>query len=870
MTVLMVPNDGKTLWPTLGPQVCEWIERNLVHGPGDLRGEPARLDDEKRALIYRAYELFPPGHAEAGRRRFKRVGLSLAKGLAKALALETVLPTPTGWTTIGEVVVGDKLLGMDGRPISVIAKSAVFFSRPCFLVRFRDGSELIADADHRWFTQTRRPEGQGVVTTAEIRNSLYWHPTKPYANHRIPVAAPFELPEADLPIPPYTLGVWLGDGRNSNSMITKGSHDLSQIEHHVNEEGIETSRYEYEDRAPNLWLKGLNPKLRDFALLHQKHIPSVYLRASIPQRLALLQGLMDTDGTVSLGRNGNGRCTFGSKDKPLAEGVLELTRTLGIRPTWGVKRAKFNGRDYGEYYEVGFTPRDDVAAFRLERKLKKSKRTARKTSQALSRTIIAIEQVPSVPVQCIAVDSVDHLYLAGEGMIPTHNTELAAWIAAAELHPSAPVRCVGFDRRGSPLGGPVSDPYVPLVAYTEEQSDELCYGALKAILEESAVREDFDIGLERIMRKDGDGKAVSLSAAPSSRDGARTTFSVFDETHWWTLPRLKKAHQTMLANLPKRKIADPWALEITTAPEPGMGSVAESTMDYARAVSEGRAQDARLFYFHREASEGHDLATEDGARAAVIEASGEAAKWRDIDAIVALWADPTTDRNYWERVWCNRLVRTSGQAFDAELFKSLAGESPVKDGDLITLGFDGAVFHDSTALVATHVETGYQWLAGVWEAPHGLPEWHVPEQEVDDCVDAMFQRYEVWRLYADPPYWQSWVAHWSGKYGEDRVIEWWTNRRRQMTHALENYDTAMKQGSLSHDGSAVLVRHIANSCRHDLPQLDDEGRHQWLIRKERSDSPRKIDAAMAAVLSWEARTDAIAKGEVNTVEWSVV
>lgn len=533
MTTLMIPNDGKSLWPTLGGQVCEWIEENLVHGPGDLRGEPARLDDEKKALIFRMYEVFPQKHREAGRRRFKRVGLSLAKGLAK--------------------------------------------------------------------------------------------------------------------------------------------------------------------------------------------------------------------------------------------------------------------------------------------------------------------------------------------------TELAAWIAAAELHPAAPVRCVGFDRRGNPIGGPVSDPYVPLVAYTEEQSDELCYGALKCILEEGALRDDFDIGLERIMRVGGDGKAVSLSAAPSSRDGARTTFCVFDESHWWTLPRLKKAHQTMLANLPKRKLSDAWALEITTAPEPGVGSVAESTMEYARAVHEGRAKDTRLFFFHREASDKHDLTTKKGARAAVVEASGEAAKWRDIDAIVALWADPTTDRNFWERVWCNRLVRTSGQAFDVPLFKSLEAESPVKDGDLITLGFDGALFRDATALVATHVETGYQWLCGAWEPPHGHPDWKVPEQEVDDCVDALFERYNVWRLYADPPYWQSWVAHWSGKYGAERVIEWWTNRRRQMTHALENYDTAMKQGALSHDGHEMLVRHVANAYRHDLPQLDEEGqKHMWLIRKERSDSPRKIDAAMAAVLSWEARTDCVASGPVDTVEWSVV
>lgn len=444
-------------------------------------------------------------------------------------------------------------------------------------------------------------------------------------------------------------------------------------------------------------------------------------------------------------------------------------------------------------------------------------------------------------------------------------TELAAWIVACELHYAAPVRCVGFDRKGNPIGGPVTDPYIPLVAYTEDQSDELAYGALRVILSESSICDDFDIGVERIMRRSGDGKAVSLASSPSARDGARTTFQLADETHWWTSTKLIKAHQTMMANLPKRKMADAWALEVTTAPEPGTGSVAEATMDYAKHIKEGRAKDSRLFYFHRQASETHDLETEEGARAAVIEASGAAAAWRDIDAIVELWRDPTTDRSYWERVWCNRLVQSRQKAFNVERWRELEVKgSPVKDGDLIVLGFDGAQFHDSTGLIGTDVETGFQWVLGLWEHPYGIENWQVPAEEVDDAVHAAFQRYNVWRMYADPPYWQSWLAKWAGEFGEDRVIEWWTNRRKAMSYALENYETAITSGDISHDGNTDLTRHIANAYRQDLPQKDEEtGKSLWLIRKERKDSPYKIDLAMASVLSWEARTDAIAKGAQN-------
>lgn len=454
-------------------------------------------------------------------------------------------------------------------------------------------------------------------------------------------------------------------------------------------------------------------------------------------------------------------------------------------------------------------------------------------------------------------------------------TELGACVAAAELHPDAPVRFNGWSGKGLATGRGVTDPFVVLMAYTEEQSDELAYGALRAILEESPIGRDFDIGLERIMRRHGAGKAVSLAGSPNARDGARTTFQLFDETHWMTLPRLKQAHQTMMANLPKRKIADAWALEITTAPEPGTGSIAEATMDYATAVADGRVSDASLFFFHRQASDEHDLETREGARAAVIEASGPAAAWRDIDAIVGLWADPTTDRAYWERAWCNRLVKGSDQAFDVEAWKRLArADTPVHDGDLITLGFDGAVFHDSTGIVATHVETGYQWVAGLWECPasgkrpNGEP-WQVPTEEVDRCVADLFARYQVWRMHADPPYWQAWIAKWAGTdWGHEKVVEWWTNRRKAMTFALEGYVSAMREGLVSHSGDAALTRHLGNARRHELPQMDDQNRPMWLIRKERPDSPHKIDLAMAACLSWEARTLAVSDGALESGEVS--
>lgn len=440
-------------------------------------------------------------------------------------------------------------------------------------------------------------------------------------------------------------------------------------------------------------------------------------------------------------------------------------------------------------------------------------------------------------------------------------TELAALIVAVELHPDGPVRCDGFDAAGNPVGKGIIDPYIPLVAYTEEQSDELAFHALRVILEYSQVVNDFDIGLTRIMRIGGDGKAVSLATAPDARDGARTTFQVFDETHRLTLPRQKAAHRTMLANIPKRKLSDAWSLEITTAPAPGEGSVAEDTMDYARQVKDGKISDTKLFFFHREASEKHDLSTPEGIRAAVIEASGPVAGWSDITGICDQWSDPTADRSYLERVWLNRLVRASERAFDVELWRELADpDFTVPDGEMIVLGFDGARWRDSTAIVATHIKTGFQWLVGLWEKPQNIDEWEAPENEITSAVEIVFSRWNVWRFYCDPPYWETQVATWAGKYGDTRVVEWWTNRFKAMAYAINSFNTAIQGKELAHDGNQHLQRHIGNAMRKYLNLLDENGERLWIIYKERSDSPHKIDAAMAAILSWEARMDALAAG----------
>jgi phage terminase large subunit-like protein len=447
-------------------------------------------------------------------------------------------------------------------------------------------------------------------------------------------------------------------------------------------------------------------------------------------------------------------------------------------------------------------------------------------------------------------------------------SEFSALIAAAELHPEAPVRCIGWDGHGAPIGGPVTDPYIPMVAYTEEQSDELAYSALKVILEESDVRKDFDLGLTRILRLRGDGRAVSLAASPDARDGARTTFQVCDETHRWNLPRLKQAHRTMLANLPKRRMSDAWGLEITTAFTPGENSVAETTMEYAQAVADGKIADSRLFFFHRQAKEvpvdqgGYDLTKTEDIRAAVIEASGPiVAEWSDIDGIVEQFQDPTADRPYLCRVWLNWITQAADRAFDVQRWAELArADMAVEDGATIVLGFDGSHSRDATALIATDVVTGYQWVAGLWERPLNVEDWEVPEDAVDERVVELFGQFTVWRMYADPYPWESYLARWAARFGGDRIVHFDTRQMKRIAYALRSFEQAIKTGEVTHSGDRALQRHIGNACRQPINLRDDEGERMWKISKERPDSPHKIDAAIAACLSWAARTDAVSEG----------
>lgn len=457
----------------------------------------------------------------------------------------------------------------------------------------------------------------------------------------------------------------------------------------------------------------------------------------------------------------------------------------------------------------------------------------------------------------------------------TGKTENAITVAQAEFHPSAPVRCAGWRRRGrgwEPVGGPVPYPRLIFFAYSEDQVQRTAFGRFRQALEKSPHAGDYHITLDKIILLGAGGspagEAYPLPVSPNSADGDLPTWQHMDEPHRWDQARHHALLSTVEENALKDVAADAWMMSTSTAGKSGGGSVEEDLLDTAELVARGVASRPGLFFFRRWAPDRMPTSTLEEVEAAILEARGPAAAWSgDLPRVIERFFNPKIDKSYLERVWLGRWVQGGGTAFDpkqwARLKAPLVDGAPAKiaRGSFVTVGFDGGRRRDSTGIVVTDFASGLQTVAGFWERPSDAGEdWEVPSAEVDAAMEAVFERYDVWRLYPDPWYWDDWVGVWSARWGSERVVPWWTNRDKAMAHALRRFKAAIDGRLLSHDGDDRYAQHIANAFKRELPGRDDEDLELWTIGKERKDSPRKIDLDIAGCLSWEARMDGITAG----------
>lgn len=416
-------------------------------------------------------------------------------------------------------------------------------------------------------------------------------------------------------------------------------------------------------------------------------------------------------------------------------------------------------------------------------------------------------------------------------------------IILAEAAPDGPVLFAGWDAQGEPVGKGWASPHIQITAVSEDQTDNV-FRALLPMIELGDLAEMIpDTGETRI-NLPGGGRIEPTTASAKSRLGQRITFALQDETHSWV--KANGGHS--LADTQRRNLAGMGgrAIETSNCWDPAEESTAQLTDDYGGTD----------VYRDRVTPPGGSFKNKRERRKILRAAYGDS-WWIDLDRIDAECEELIArgESAQAERFFGNRIVATSDTWLPRDVWEKCTSTDRLEDGDTVTLGFDGARFDDSTALVACRVSDGLLETVGVWEKPETVPggRWEVDTTEVDAAVAAAFSRWRVVFMYADPPYWQDSVGAWAAEHGDKVVREWWTNRERAMCAALERFSTAAHLGELFHTGDEVLARHVRNARKRVT-------RSGVAIRKDRPGSPNKIDAAVAAVLAFEARGDAIASG----------
>lgn len=606
-------NDAYDMDPR-GPEFCIGIiELTLCHQQGEaidgtpLRGKPFKLMPFHKFIIYNLL-----GFKMAGTNivRFHEALIFIPRKNVKALALSTEIATPSGWTLMEDIHAGDFVFGADGKAHEVVAESEVF-NKPMYTVRFEDGAEIVASGDHIWTVQTRdsrrtskrktrrrpaKPElresnGWYDITTAEMLNDYMRARSDGKGveyKYRVPICTPVQYEEKNLPIDPYTFGVWLGDGASLGCTVTCSDFDKDEMMSNVSAEGHLCRWHEHKNRAGVFSIdakKGSgghhkNPfieALRDLGVYGNKRIPSVYMFASERQRLALLQGLMDTDGTCSK----TGQCVFTQKSRAFALQVAELVSSLGMKASVRTKDVTCNGKPVGKATDVQFWTSKEYPCFRLSRKKERLKEKLAPRMGA--KSIVSIERHEAVPSKCIAIDSEDHLYLAGRSYTATHNTTFAAALSWA--------LSIWYRASGAKT-------YIASAALLQslESFNFLNYNVKRMgeDAKDGGHVKIIDNNNEHSMTanlSDGSFFIRALASNPDSQDSLNCNIAIVDEIH-----AFKKAKQYSLFKQAMKAYTNKLLIGISTAGDNAQGFLGKR-VEYCRKVLDGQIEDEQYFIF---------------------------------------------------------------------------------------------------------------------------------------------------------------------------------------------------------------------------------------------------------------------------------
>jgi hypothetical protein len=625
---------------------------NLLRGDAQIKWNPEMIDEFEKCtknILHFAENYFFINTIDDGKKKIElykyqkkllrafrdnRFNIILSsRQSGKALALDTPIPTPNGFVKMGDLKDNDNIYGLDGKIYNVTKAHDILYDRDCYKITFDNGEEIVADAEHLWYTQTktdrkRKYDKKGSVkTTKEIFNTLFNKQKEP--NHRIPMCLNgINYNKKELPIDPYILGLWLGDGATDGSRITVGKRDIEDtVKILENNEQFKILKIQEDKKGvfalnltnENRKVDSLHTILRTNNFLGNKHIPESYLLSSREQRLELLKGLMDSDGYITP----KGHAYFYNTNLKLVKEVQKLITSLGYKSFYKEKIAKINGVECGLVGSVYFKPRELVVklSFKVNR-LKNNISKISESSRNQFHYIKDIQKIESVPVRCITVDSPDSLYLCGNTLIPTHNTTTitiyALWIV-----------CFQSDKR------------ITIVANKESTAKEI-FSRIKMSFEELPVWMKPSV---KSWRKDGFqlGNDSEIKVSTSSSSGPRGSTSnllIIDE----------------MAHCPNEVMQELWKSAIPI--------ISSSKKSQIVVISTPNGTDNKFYELYKESQK---------------EKSSwhlETVNWYDVPGRDEEWKRETlsllnNNMDDFEQEYCNRFHEPGKTAIDPDLLKSL-------------------------------------------------------------------------------------------------------------------------------------------------------------------------------------------------------
>ncbi|MGI0059226.1 MAG: LAGLIDADG family homing endonuclease, partial [Nitrosotalea sp.] len=334
------------------------------------------------------------------------------RGVGKMLDLETELPTPSGFVRLKNLKEGDRLFDEHGNVCNVIKLHPIDLTPISYKIVFDDGTIVNACADHLWITYNKNERtnklSPQVRSTKEIFETLKIG-SKRESNHSIKNTLPLNYEKKILPIHPYVLGCWLGDGNGDRgniecadvdilNEIKKCGYDVHLIKSSINKSKSANYRlgdvvdYYIDNYGLPHTTYALSKQIKECNLLRNKHIPDIYLQSSFQQRLELLQGLMDTDGCCLK----DGKLEFSNTNAKLAYQVQELILSLGIKSRIHRNESWLKGKRCLDRYRIYFITK--LSVFKLARKIANLKKTDTQCARNTHRYIVNIIPINSVPM----------------------------------------------------------------------------------------------------------------------------------------------------------------------------------------------------------------------------------------------------------------------------------------------------------------------------------------------------------------------------------------------------------------------------------------------------------------------------------------